>query len=237
MAHGDSFDDRNDGKLHLQHDGYFLCRNAWQNRAYRVGGNCILLYLHDTGQIGKKNIGEAEKMASIGFTLAIAVGAVIFILGTIFLRPLAVLLGAGISKELMKATISYLRITLISVPFLLAANVLYNVLRLQGSARDSMIGMLAGMLLNIILDPVFILGLHMGVAGAALASLIGQICGFLLLLQRTGRGGNVSVNFGRYKPDLVHVKEIIAGGAPNFCRQGITSISGGSGSLRWGTRL
>ncbi len=177
-------------------------------------------------QIGKKNIGEAEKMASIGFTLAIAAGLVIFILGMIFLRPLAALLGAGISEELMKATLSYLRITLISVPFLLAANVLYNVLRLQGSARDSMIGMLAGMLLNIILDPVFILGLHMGVAGAALASLIGQICGFLLLLQRTGRGGNVSVYFGRYKPDLVHVKEIIAGGAPNFCRQGITSISG-----------
>lgn len=176
-------------------------------------------------QIGKKNIEEARKVVSVAMTLAVGVGIIILILGLLFIRPLATLLGANISDSLMNATISYLGITLISVPFMLAANVLYNVLRLQGSARDSMIGMLTGMILNILLDPVFILLFHMGVAGAAFASLIGQASGFLVLLVLSRRNGNVAGGIGMVPSGLSYVKEILVGGAPNFCRQGISSIS------------
>lgn len=176
-------------------------------------------------QLGKKDIEEAEKMASVGFVLAIVTGMVGMIAGLIFVEPLARLLGAGTSPGLMEATVSYLRITLISTPFMLGANVLYNQLRLQGSARDSMLGLMIGMFLNMLLDPVFILMLGMGVAGAALASLIGQISGLILLWFFTGRKGNISIDLKKSKPDLFRVKEILAGGAPNFCRQGITSVS------------
>lgn len=176
-------------------------------------------------QIGKKNIEEARKVVSVAMTLAVGVGIIILVLGLLFIRPLATLLGANISDSLMNATISYLGITLISVPFMLAANVLYNVLRLQGSARDSMIGMLTGMILNILLDPVFILLFHMGVAGAAFASLIGQASGFLVLLVLSRRNGNVAGGIGKVLSGLSYVKEILVGGAPNFCRQGISSIS------------
>jgi Na+-driven multidrug efflux pump len=88
-----------------------------------------------------------------------------------------------------------------------------------------MAGLMAGMLLNIILDPILILIFDMGVVGAALASLIGQVCGFFVLWYFTGQNGNVSINIRNLKFDFSHLKEILAGGAPNFCRQGISSFS------------
>ncbi|MCR4657707.1 MAG: MATE family efflux transporter [Lachnospiraceae bacterium] len=176
-------------------------------------------------QIGKQRTDEADKMTSIGVGLAVLTGTLVMILGLMFLRPLALLLGAGTSEGLMNATVSYLRITLFSVPVMLTANVLYNVLRLQGAAKESMTGLLAGMLVNMALDPVFILLLNMGVEGAALASFAGQLCGTVILITRTGKNGNTSVHLSQAKPQLSYVKEILAGGAPNFCRQGISSIS------------
>lgn len=177
-------------------------------------------------QVGKKNTEEAEKMASVGFTAAAACGIIILIFGLIFISPLSIMIGAGSSDSLKLAVIRYLRITLISVPFMLVSNVLYNQLRLQGSAKDSMMGLLIGMLLNMLLDPFFILVLHMDVAGAALASLIGQITGTVLLFVRTHKEGNIRVYPIKTRPDFFYVKEMLAGGAPNFCRQGISSISG-----------
>lgn len=176
-------------------------------------------------QIGKKNTEEARKVVSVAMILAVVVGISILALGLIFIRPFAAFLGADVSDSLMNATISYLRITLISVPFMLAANVLYNVLRLQGSARDSMLGMLVGMLLNILLDPVFIFGFDMGVAGAALASMLGQMSGLFVLLIFSKRSGNVVGGIGKISSGFIYIKEILMGGAPNFCRQGISSIS------------
>lgn len=176
-------------------------------------------------QIGKKNFDEAENMAATGFVLAIIVGMSILAGGFFLIRPLARFLGAGITSELMEATVSYLRITLLSVPYMLASNVLYNELRLQGGAKDSMLGLLVGMLLNIILDPVFILVFDMSVAGAALASLIGQVTGLVILLIFLGKNDNVPIHLGKCKLDLFHIKEILTGGAPNFCRQGISSLA------------
>ena len=176
-------------------------------------------------QIGARKINEADKMTSIASALAVITGIAAMILGFVFIRELAILLGAGTNRRLLDATLSYLRITLITVPVMLLANVLYNVLRLQGSAKDSMMGMLAGMLINMLLDPVFILIFKMGLAGAALASLCGQMCGTILLITRMGKNGNTAVRLSMIKPQFSYIKEILTGGAPNFCRQGISSIS------------
>jgi Na+-driven multidrug efflux pump len=81
------------------------------------------------------------------------------------------------------------------------------------------------MLINMVLDPIFILKCNMGVKGAAYASLVGQIVGCIMLYLETGKNGNVRVSIISARPDVEHIKEILAGGAPNFCRQGITSMS------------
>ncbi len=176
-------------------------------------------------QLGKKERGEAERMAVTGFVISLAAGMILMIISLFFIKPLALLLGAGATDEMLTASISYLKIIIFSVPFMLGANVLYNQLRLQGNARDGMIGLLAGMILNMILDPIFILAMHQNVAGAALATCIGQITGFLILLCLVGKHGNVPVNFRCICICRTYLFEIIAGGAPNFCRQGISSLA------------
>lgn len=174
--------------------------------------------------LGKKDIDSAERMAATGVLLAILTGILIMAAGLPLTGQLARLLGAG-EGELFDATVRYLRITILTVPFMLVSNVLYNQLRLAGSGKESMSGLLVGMLLNMVLDPVLILVFHMDVAGAALASMAGQISGVIVLYTATKRNGNIGIDLRKAILDVKHIREILTGGAPNFCRQGISSIS------------
>lgn len=174
--------------------------------------------------LGKKDIKSAEKMAATGVLMAIITGFLIMLIGLPFIDKLSAILGTE-SGELHAATVRYLRITIITVPFMLISNVLYNQLRLAGSAKDSMLGLLVGMLLNMVLDPVFILLMNMDVTGAALASMAGQVTGCIVLIISAGRKGNIKIDLRKAELSGGIIKEILAGGAPNFCRQGISSIS------------
>lgn len=175
--------------------------------------------------LGKKNYDEAERMASVGVAIAMAVGAVLAVACFVALNPLISVLGGDTSPELLSATKQYLTVTVVTIPFMLFSNVIYNQLRLAGAGKSSMLGLLVGMIINMILDPVFILKMGMGVRGAAYASLIGQIMGCVMLFSETFRQGNVKIYLRKAKPTFFYIKEILSGGAPNFCRQGITSIS------------
>jgi len=175
--------------------------------------------------LGKKNYDEAERMASVGAITAVAVGAMLAAVCFFCLNPLIGVLGGDTSPELLSATEQYLRITVITIPFMLFSNVIYNQLRLSGAGKSSMIGLLVGMMVNMVLDPLFILKMNMGVKGAAYASLVGQVVGCIILFSETFKPGNVRLYIQKSKPTFFYTKEILTGGAPNFCRQGITSIS------------
>lgn len=175
--------------------------------------------------LGKKENEKAEEMAATGVLLAVFAGMILMGAGLVFLKPVAILMGAGEEAALLNATMRYLRITVCSVPVMLLSNVLYNELRLAGSSKNSVIGLLAGMGINMILDPLFILKLDLGVEGAAYASFLGQVTGTILLYVQTCKNGNVPIRLRKARHDIGYLKIIFAGGAPNFCRQGISSIS------------
>lgn len=175
--------------------------------------------------IGKKDVEKAEEMGATGVALAILSGIAFMILGLAMLRPLASLMGAGSDGAMMEATVAYLRITVCSVPFMMISNVIYNELRLTGSAGSSMVGLLVGMAVNMVMDPILILVMGLGIEGAAFASLMGQVIGTTILYLGTKGSGNLKIDLKKAKLDLSHVKIILAGGAPNFCRQGISSVS------------
>ena len=175
--------------------------------------------------LGKKESEKAEEMAATGVLLSIITGVLLMLVGLVFLKPVAILMGAGGDAALLEATIRYLRITICTVPVMLLSNVLYNELRLAGSSKNSVLGLLVGMGINMILDPVFILWLGLGVEGAAYASFLGQIAGTILLYTQTRKNGNVPIRLRKARRDPGYLKIIFAGGAPNFCRQGISSIS------------
>ena len=142
-------------------------------------------------QLGRHESGDAGKMAATGVTLAFLAGCVILTLGQIFLTPLARLLGS--TDTILPYARSYLRIILLGAPYMTASFVLNNQLRFQGSAAYGMVGIAAGAVLNVGLDPLLIFVLDMGVAGAALATILSQLASFCMLLLGCSRGGNLRI--------------------------------------------
>ena len=88
-----------------------------------------------------------------------------------------------------------------------------------------MIGIVSGAVLNIILDPVLIFSCNLGITGAALATVISQYISFILLILMIKRGGNIQIRLSNFKPNLHYYKEIIRGGTPSLCRQGLASVA------------
>lgn len=109
-------------------------------------------------KLGEQKTEEASVMASTGFFSSFAVGVIIGVLGLIFISPLSKLLGS--TDTILPYTKQYLFYILCGTPFMMSSLVLNNQLRFQGSAVNGMIGVTAGGVLNILLDPIFILYLN-----------------------------------------------------------------------------
>ena len=174
-------------------------------------------------KLGAGDTDEAEKMSAVGFFTAVMAGVVIMIVCLIFVKPLAYLLGS--TDTILPYTISYMRIILIGAPAMTSSLVLNNQMRFQGSAFYAMIGIVSGAVLNIVLDPILIFKFGLGIAGAALATTISQYVSFVFLLFMTKQGGNVRIKLSNFKPSLHYYKEIVRGGTPSLCRQGLASVA------------
>jgi putative MATE family efflux protein len=174
-------------------------------------------------ELGRQNNEEASKMAATGFFLSLLCGFLLLVLGEIFLTPLVRLLGS--TETIVPYARSYVCIILIGAPWMTASLVLNNQLRFQGSASYGMVGIAAGAVLNIGLDPLLIFVFDLGIAGAAIATIFSQFVSFCLLLVGCTRGGNLRIH-----PKLVQFKsayliEILRGGLPSLSRQGLSSVA------------
>lgn len=174
-------------------------------------------------QLGAHNFEDASKMSATGFVTAFVLGLGILVVGFLFTDPLLRIMGS--TETILPYARSYMRIILIGAPYMTASLVLNNQLRFQGSAFYSMIGITTGAVLNIVLDPLFIFVLDMGVAGAALATIISQFVSFCLLIAGTFRGGNLRLNLKDFSPSLKYYQNIVKGGAPSLFRQGLGSFA------------
>jgi len=185
---------------------------------------------YGSGNIMSKKIGEneekeAEIISSIGILFAIVIGILIAILSCFFVLPLSKFIGGSASENLLNFTVEYLKVIIISIPFGLYSITLYNQLRLCGNVKDGMIGLLIGMAVNIVLDPVLMFVFKFGFIGAGYATLIGQITGCIVLTNLSGKNGNIAVDLKKVRINKDRVYHILAGGMPNFSRQSITSIA------------
>ena len=173
--------------------------------------------------LGKQNYQEAGNMAATGFYSALFTGLVICILGQIFLEPLSYLLGA--TSTMLEDTKAYLGVILLGAPWMTASLVLNNQLRYQGSAMYAMIGIVAGAVLNIGLDPLLILYFDMGVAGAGWATIISQFVSFCLLCVGCSKGCNLRIRIRQFQFKWFYFKNILQGGLPSLARQSLASVA------------
>lgn len=173
--------------------------------------------------LGARQNKEAQKMASTGFFSSLLVIAVLAGLGLMALPSLARFLGA--TETIVPYAVEYIRFILVAAPALAASMVLNQVLRFQGSVMYAMTGMVAGAVLNIILDPLLIFGLGLGIRGASLATCFSQMVSCGILLTGSSLKGNISIRFRDFVPAISRYREIIRGGIPALLRQGLMSVS------------
>lgn len=174
-------------------------------------------------QLGAQNFEDASKMSATGFVTAFVLGLCILGVGFAFTDPLLYIMGS--TETILPYARDYMRIILLGAPYMTASLVLNNQLRFQGSAFYSMIGITFGAVLNVGLDPLFIFVFDMGVAGAAWATILSQFVSFCLLIAGTFRGGNLKLNLRNFSPSLKYYKNIVKGGTPSLCRQGLGSFA------------
>jgi putative MATE family efflux protein len=134
---------------------------------YGVGGGALISRLLGSAEKDASEAGQIKHVSSFALWGSVITGAVVGAIGLLLLRPLVVLLGADAAAA--PATSAYVAVMLAFVPVLAAAFCLEQLVRAEGAARQSMIGLIASTIANLVFDVVFILGLHWGVAGAALA--------------------------------------------------------------------
>lgn len=174
-------------------------------------------------QLGAQHREEAERMAATGFFSALGAGLLILLIGLLFQNPLCRLLGA--TETIFPFALDYMRIILIGAPYMTAALVLNNQLRLQGNATYAMVGLVSGGLLNIVLDPLFIFGFKLGISGAAIATILSQLVSFFLLLLGVRRSGGIQIRVRLFSPSVKRYLALSSGGVPSLCRQGLASIA------------
>lgn len=183
---------------------------------------------HGTGnfmarQLGAKNKQAAQHMASTGMAYAVLLGIIITIFGECLLKPLAVMLGS--TPTILPYAEKYMGIILLGAPVMIASLTLNNQMRFQGNALYAMVGVVSGAVINVVLDPVFIFAFGWGVAGAAVATVVSQTCGLLLLIIMNRRCDSIRLHWHHVSLRWRYVQEIVAGGTPSFVRQSVGCIA------------
>lgn len=175
-------------------------------------------------RLGQKRNEEANVIVSTAFFTAIGIGFLITILGIIFSTQFLSLVGA--SNTILPYAQDYAKYIFFGAPIMTASFVLNNVLRSEGKAFFSMIGLTTGGILNIILDPIFIYALDLGISGAAIATLCSQSISFLILLTCFLKHKTVChINIKLYSLKKDVLPKIVTTGFPSLSRQGLASIS------------
>lgn len=179
--------------------------------------------------LGERKRKEADEIASSSFFAAMLVGTLISLFGLIFLTPLMRLLGAPEEVTGGMTTLEYAReysfYILLSAPIMCASFVLNNVLRAEGKALLSMIGLVSGAVINVALDPLLIYAFDMGIQGAAIATITSQIISFSILLALFFSGKSiVRLRLSAISRKLYVYWMVVATGFPSFCRQILASL-------------
>lgn len=176
-------------------------------------------------RLGEEEHEAAERTAATALYSAMIVGVLFALFGLIYMPSILPLFGA--TESILDAAVLYGRLIICGSVFVVLNMCLNNLLRAEGAALHSSTGQILGAVLNVILDPVFIFLLDMGLAGAALATVISQGIGCLYLMSYYLRRKGVlhPLSLSHFRPGRLIYLPMMALGVPTFVRQVLGSIS------------
>lgn len=174
-------------------------------------------------RLGEKRPDMAARAIGTAYTVVILVTAAIVALIYAFMRPILSFFGA--SEAIMPFAVEYVEVVAAGFFFFSVSMCASNLVRSEGHAKASMFGMLIGAGLNTVLDPIFVFGLHMGVRGAAIATVISQLASTVYLLSLYARGkSHVPIKPADFRIHLPTLGESTVLGAPAFIQSAGMSL-------------
>ncbi len=183
------------------------------------GGGSIL-----SRKLGQKDSEGASKAASTAFFYAFFMSIIVALICFIFLDELIMALGS--TETIAPYAKIYISFILATAPFVTTSFTMNNILRYEGKAKLGMVGLLAGAILNIGGDALFMFGLHMGIAGAGLSTALSQLISFAILASMFVRGKTqCKLRLPLAARNPYYVVELMLTGFPSMLRQGLNSIT------------
>ncbi len=168
-------------------------------------------------QTGMGNKKKAEEGVNNTFSWLIIVGILFTVISLIFLKPLAALFGA--TPDNLSYALEYGSIVVLGFPFVIVGSGMCSLIRADGTPQLTMIGMIAGCVSNVILDAWFVLGLGWGMAGAAIATVIGQVINFAISMWYVPRFKTVKISLKAMKPSFAMLRKMAGLGVSSFVSQ------------------
>lgn len=186
---------------------------------FGIGGTSVI-----SRALGEGKEDYAKKVCAFCMWGCIMAGVFMTVLFLICMNPILSLIGA--SSDTWDLVKTYLTIVACSGPFVLISNCYTNVIRAEGKSGNAMMGQLLGNLLNVILDPVMILGFGWDIAGAAIATVIGNVvgAGYYICYFLLGKS-NLSIRFKDFTVKNKVCSSVLAIGIPAALGSLLMSIS------------
>lgn len=173
--------------------------------------------------LGAQQYEKTDKTFGNAILLVILLSSFATGMGLIFVKPILILFGA--TESILPFALSYLKVVLYGTIFFSLTVSLNNIVRAEGNAIMAMVVMIVGTILNIPLDYLFVLVFKWGVAGAAWATILSQLMGFLIILiYFFGGKSYFKFKFSSLIPDKQIIKDIFNIGLPSLVRTGAFTL-------------
>lgn len=192
-----------------------------------AGGTCVGLNAVLSKALGEKNFEKVNKSATNAIFLMVLNIIVFFLVGLFAVKPFYTSQTADV--EIVTYGVQYLSIVLMCSFGIFFQFVFDKMLQSTGNTFYTMITQMVGAIINIVLDPILIFGLFgmpkMGVIGAAIATVAGQIIAAIVsLIFNLTKNKEINMSFKDFKPDMDIIKQIYKVGVPSIIMQSIGSI-------------
>lgn len=201
---------------------------------FGIGGGSYI-----SRMLGLKDYKKIREASSFSFYAAIALGILCTILGLLFMPQILSLSGA--SEGTYNYAKSYLSIIAACSPLVILSFSLGQIVRSEGAPKESMFGMILGTVLNIVLDPILILFLHLGVTGAAIASVVANAVSVIyycrFFLKKNSLVSLSIKDFSLDKPMLISIFSIGLPASLNSVLMSISSVVMNNFAVSYGNQV
>jgi len=186
---------------------------------FGIGGTSLI-----SRKLGEGKEELAKKISSFCFWSGITLGLAGFAVIQIWMDPIAGLIGS--TPDTIEYVKQYLSIVAMGIPFLIISNSFSNIIRAEGKATVAMTGMIIGNMVNIVLDPVFILGFGWDVSGVAIATVIGNLAAALFYIGYfCFKKSMLSISIRHFSAGYGIAKGVVAIGVPAALNSVLMSFS------------